>query len=165
VKNPRRSLLTDSALNTLQTMVAPVPGLPSFGDIVTFIDIINQGVKILKARGETGSDYEQCVQFLECVQITVKKATDHVANEPNSAYSDDLRKSLELLVAPWTKFHVFLKKYESALAAGASPHPSKEIFKSLRFAMKEVRGGVNSFKEEVALPLETALFTIGLHSL
>src|ERR1700744_29729 len=146
-------------------MAAPVPGLPSFGDIVTFIDIINQGIKILKAHGETGSDYEQCVQFLECVQITVRRATDHVANEPNSAYASDLRKSIELLVAPWTKFHTFLKKYESTLAAGTKPNPSKEVLKSLKFAMKEVRGEVRRFKVDIGLPLGTALFTIGLHSL
>ncbi|KAH8691745.1 hypothetical protein GQ44DRAFT_780231 [Phaeosphaeriaceae sp. PMI808] len=146
-------------------MVAPVPGLPSFGDIVRAVEIVSQGVKVLKACGDIDSDYEQSMQFLECVHITVKEATDHVANEPNSAYAEGLRKNLELIVLSWTEFHEFLKKYESALATGARPQPTKKALKSLRFAMKEVRGQLDSFKLAVALPLGTALFTISLHSL
>lgn len=146
-------------------MPIPIPGLPSFGDLVRFIELCHGCIKVLKTSGEAGSEYEQCTKFLQCLHITIKRAMDYVANNPNSMYTEDLKQNLELIAEPWNDFREFLEPYEPYLGADSAKVVAAKVPKAIKFAMKEVLGEVEKLKAAIVLPLNSMTFLIGMQSL
>jgi len=146
-------------------MPIPVPGLPNFGDLFRFIELCHGCVNVLKNSGEAGSEYEQCTKFLQCLHITIKRAMDYVANNPNSKYTEDLKQHLELIAEPWNEFRDFLEPYEPYLGAGSAKIVAAKVPKAIKFAMKEVVGEIEKLKVAIVLPLNSMLFLITMQSL
>src|SRR2546421_5501885 len=134
------------------SMVAPLFGW-SAGDIVVSIQII---YRIGKAFGEVGGAKEQYAEtatWLDNFAGDLERIVEHVTDNPTAKYTENIKQQIANIDRHYAHFEKYVRKQDAALSSTSSINAVKQAFVKVRWAVKELKGHVDSLKTAVSGPL------------
>ena len=133
-------------------MVVPLFGW-SAGDIVVSIQII---YRIGKAFGEVGGAKEQYAEtaaWLDNFARDLERILEHVTDNPTAKYTENIKQQITDIDRHYVHFEKYVRKQDAALSSTSSIDAVKRAFAKVRWAVKELKGHVDSLKTAVSGPL------------
>lgn len=145
-------------------MVVPLFGW-SVGDVVTSIKILYAIAGAFKDATGAGSQFAETSIWLESFASDLKRVTEYTSENPNARYTKNMIEQVARINDNYAVFEKYLQKYEKGLSSTAEANMISAAVKKVKWALKELKGKVDSMKFAVTGPLVSINMLLALQSL